>query len=121
MARDSLADDAAGERVADETHIRDPGPGRDIGPISHPQGVGPISGEVPIDKIRRPRRGVVAFRGAHTRREAAIRSDSECRMGEPVRQSWKRPRSDRTAAQVRWRRGGGAYRTVAAIPVRCND
>ncbi|CCI51474.1 hypothetical protein BN13_1060002 [Nostocoides jenkinsii Ben 74] len=50
---DPPADDPSTERVDDEAHIRHPRPGRNVGQIRHPQRVGPVGLEVPVDQVRR--------------------------------------------------------------------
>ena len=48
------ADQAAGEDVDDEGDIDDTRPGRAVGEVGHPQGVGTRGGEVPVDEVRGP-------------------------------------------------------------------
>ncbi len=65
VRRDPPAHDAATERVGDETHIGDTGPGSDVGQISDPQPVRRIRGEVTLDKIEPARkRGMGVFWGS---------------------------------------------------------
>ena len=65
VAGDAPADDAAGERVGDEAHIGDPGPGGDLGEVRDPQPVRGIGGEVAVDEIGWPCRLGVRHGGAH--------------------------------------------------------
>ena len=65
MRGDPPAHDAAAERVGDETHISDAGPGGDVGQIGDPQPVRPFGGEGPLDKIGGPCRFGIGPGGAH--------------------------------------------------------
>lgn len=56
MRRDPPPDDHAGERVDDEAHIGDAGPGRHECQISDPEPIGRRCGELPFHEVRVPRR-----------------------------------------------------------------
>jgi len=56
------ADDEAAERVDDQGHIDEAGPGRDIGEVGDPQLVGSLRREVPLHQVGWPR-GALIRRG----------------------------------------------------------
>ncbi|EAA20200.1 hypothetical protein, partial [Plasmodium yoelii yoelii] len=62
---DPPAHNAPGKHVNHEGHIQPALPGRDVGEVRHPQLIGTIHLELPVDPIQRARDGVVGHRGAH--------------------------------------------------------
>jgi hypothetical protein len=64
-ARHPPADNAAGISVDHEGHVDEPRPGRDISKVGDPERVRPRRLELPVDPIKRARRGLVADRGPH--------------------------------------------------------
>jgi site-specific recombinase XerD len=65
VRRDPPPDDAAGERVDDEAHIGHPRSRGHIGEVGHPQGVGPLGGEVAVDQVWGAHRVGVGDGGEH--------------------------------------------------------
>ena len=59
------SDDPACEGIDHEGHIDEPGPGRDIGEVRHPQTIGLGRLELPVHLVERARRSLVADRGLH--------------------------------------------------------
>jgi len=52
---DTPTHDATRERIDDEAHIGDTGPGRHIGQIHRPEAIRRVGSEVPLHQISRPR------------------------------------------------------------------
>ena len=60
--RHAPADNPAGERVDDESHINEAAPGGDMSKIADPQGVRPRRLELSVHQVQRTGRGLVADR-----------------------------------------------------------
>ena len=60
---DLPADDPAGKGIDHEGDVGEPSPGADVGEIDHPQRVGPLNRELPVDLVQRARCLRVAGRG----------------------------------------------------------
>lgn len=81
VRRDPPPDDHAGERVDDEAHVRDTGPGRHERQIRRPEPVRSGRGELPLHQIRMPRRRRIRPGCLHPLR--APRALDPCHLHQP--------------------------------------
>ena len=65
MRRHRPADHPAAPGVEDDGEVQEAGPGRDVRDVGHPQPIGAVGGEGPLDEIRGRPGGGIAAGGGH--------------------------------------------------------